>query len=261
MSISVYIVEDERIVAEDIRVTLESRGYIVAGIASGRDAALAGIRQTSPHLVLMDIVLKGQGDGIEAARVVREEFDIPVVYMTAHADQATLQRAKMTEPFGYIVKPFEERELFSTIEMALYRHRAEKRIEEDERWFATVLGSISDGVIAADAMGAVKVLNAAAERIGGWTHADAAGRDLAEVYPVWDPATGQPVDVPSLAALFESQGEHVQRQVRLLHRKDGGRTLIEQSIAPISDGHKTVSGTVVVFRELSVAAGTPGSQP
>ena len=118
MSTSIFIVEDERIVAEDIRVALESNGYSVAGIASTRDQAIGGIRLTSPQLVLMDIVLKGPGDGVETARLVRELFDLPVVYLTAHADAATLRRAKVTEPFGYIVKPFEERDLFSGIEMA-----------------------------------------------------------------------------------------------------------------------------------------------
>src|ERR1039458_4261799 len=111
MSTRIFIVEDERIVAEDIRMTLESFGYDVAGIAASRDQALAGIRRTLPGLVLMDIVLKGSGGGGETARLVREQFDIPVVFLTAHADNATLHRAKVTEPFGYILKPFEGHEI------------------------------------------------------------------------------------------------------------------------------------------------------
>jgi DNA-binding NarL/FixJ family response regulator len=121
MSASIFIMGDERLVAEDIRVSLESHEYSVVGIAASRDEAIEGICRTYPSLVLMDIILKGSGDGVEAANLVRARSDIPVVYLAAHADEATLRRAKISGPFGYIVKPFEERDLFSGIEMALYR--------------------------------------------------------------------------------------------------------------------------------------------
>jgi len=250
MSTSIFIVEDERIVAEDIRFALESFGYTVAGIAASRDRALEEIGRTSPDLVLMDIVLRGPGDGVETGRLVRERFDIPVVYLTAHADHATLHRAKVTEPFGYILKPFQEHELYSGIEIALYRHQVEKRIDEHERWLTTILTSIADGVIAADAMGLIKFVNAAAERICGWKQAEVVGTDLAEVYRVREAATGAPVEVPSLLALLEEHGPSGLREVRLLERKDGSTVVVEQSISPISDGSREVSGSVVVFRQL-----------
>jgi len=251
MSVSIFIVEDERLVAEDIRVSLESNGYTVAGIAASRDQAIEAIRRTSPSLVLMDIVLKGPGDGVETARMVRTLFDIPVLYLTAHADQATLRRAKLSEPFGYVVKPFEEHELFSGIEMALYRYQVEKRLEENERWLATILGSISEGVIAADAVGTVKLVNRAAERIGGWRQGELTGLDLGEVYRIQDPASGLPVEVPPLPGLLEDSAAWAVSQVRLLACKDGGTKRIEQSISPICDRSGTASGSVVVFREVS----------
>lgn len=254
MSTSVFIVEDERIVAEDIRMTLESFGYAVVGIAASRDQALAEIRRTSPDLVLMDIVLKGPGDGVETARLVREQFDIPVVFLTAHADRATLHRAKVTEPFGYILKPFEGHELYSGIEIALYRHQVEKRIDEHERWLATILASIGDGVIAADAMGLIKFMNAAAERISGWKQAEVAGCDLAEVYRVWDETGGTPLEIPSLPALLGDPDRYGPEHVRRLARRDGTTVLVEQSIAPISDGPRAVEGSVLVFREISRTA-------
>lgn len=259
MSKRIFIVEDERIVAEDIRMTLESFGYEVPGIAASRDQALAEIRQTLPDLVLMDIVLKGPGDGVETARLVREQLDIPVVFLTAHADHATLHRAKVTEPFGYILKPFEGHELYSGIEIALYRHQVEKRIDEHERWLAMILGSIADGVIAADAMGTIRFFNGAAERISGWTQAEAAGCDLAEVYRVWDESDGTPREVPSLPALLANPDQHGAHQVRRLTRRDGGTILVEQSIAPISDGSRAVSGSVVVFRAFANGAAGAGT--
>ncbi len=261
MSTSIYIVEDERLVAEDIRISLESNGYTVAGIAASRDQAIEGIRRTLPNVVLMDIILKGPGDGVEAARMVRTLFDIPVLYLTAHADQATLRRARISEPFGYIVKPFEERELFSGIEMALYRHQVEKRLHENERWLETILDSITEGVIAADAVGTVKLVNGAAERIGGWHNGELTGLDLAAVYRIQDPASGRAMEVPSLTTLLEDGVAKAGAHVRLLQCKDGTTKRIDQSISPICDNSGTASGTVVVFREVHHEPGTPGGQP
>ena len=121
----ILIVEDEGIVILHIRKALESLGYIVAGIANSGDEAIIKATEIRPDLVLMDIILKGAIDGIEAADKIRAILNIPVIYLTAHADEATLQRAKVTEPFGYIVKPFRERDLQIAIEFALYKSRME----------------------------------------------------------------------------------------------------------------------------------------
>ena len=248
MSTTIFIVEDERIVAEDIKVSLEARGYTVPGIASSRDQAIEGIRRTSPQLVLMDIMLKGPDDGIETARLVRELFGIPVIYLTSHADQDTLNRAKITEPFGYIIKPFEERDLLSAIEIALYRRQVEERLQEKERWLATILGSIAEGVLAVDAIGVIRLANAAAERIGGWQSDEMVGRELADVYRVADPVTRQQIELPSLPALLGGTGSR-DSELRILTRKDGAKALIQESVAPISDAAGTVSGVVLVIRD------------
>jgi PAS domain S-box-containing protein len=124
----ILIVEDEIVVAHDIKSTLEGLGYEVTAIAATAENALASARENRPDLALMDIVIKGDKDGIGAAAAMREELDIPVVYLTAYSDEAILERAKTTEPYGYIIKPFQERELHSTIEMALFKSRAEQRI-------------------------------------------------------------------------------------------------------------------------------------
>jgi signal transduction histidine kinase len=121
----ILVVEDERIVAKDISRRLERLGYIVVATASSGQEAIQKAIKTQPDLVLMDVQLKGEMDGIEAAQQIRVGLDVPVIYLTAYADQNTLQRAKITEPFGYIVKPFDERDLHATIEIALRRHVAE----------------------------------------------------------------------------------------------------------------------------------------
>ena len=121
----ILIVEDENIVAKDIQIRLEKFGYEVPGMASSGEVAIRKAEETQPDLVLMDIMLKGQMTGVEAAEQIRSQLDIPVIYLTAYSDSATLERAKVTEPFGYVLKPFEEKELHTAIEISLYRHRME----------------------------------------------------------------------------------------------------------------------------------------
>jgi signal transduction histidine kinase len=128
----VLIVEDEVIVAHNIAGRLRGLGYIVPAMASSGAEALRWVAEAHPDVVLMDIKLQGPMDGIETAAEIRALLDIPVIYLTAYADAETLQRAKVTEPYGYILKPFQERELQTAIEIALYKHRAEQRLKEAE---------------------------------------------------------------------------------------------------------------------------------
>ncbi len=122
----ILIVEDEYIIANDIQASLEDMVYTVCAIVSTGEEAIEKIEIENPDLVLMDIMLKGNMDGIEASELIRSKFDVPVVYLTAYADENILQRAKVTEPMGYLLKPFKDSELRSTIEVALYKHRMEK---------------------------------------------------------------------------------------------------------------------------------------
>lgn len=128
--VRILIVEDEQIVAEDLRQTLENMGYSIIGIVSSGEDAVETARREIPDLILMDIMLSGKMDGISATYQIRSEHDIPVIYVTAYADFPLIERAKVTEPFGYIVKPFNEREVQSNIEIALFKHRLEKEIRK-----------------------------------------------------------------------------------------------------------------------------------
>ena len=230
---SILVVEDEHIVARDIASRLHKRGYVVAGIASTATEAIEQAGQTHPDLVLMDIMLRGDVDGITAADQIRDLYAIPVVYLTAYADEHTLQRAKVTDAFGYILKPFEERELCITIEMALYKHRMEARLRESERWLATTLRSIGDGIIAADTSGNITFVNPVAEQITEWRSAEALQHQLAEVFNTAfdDVGAGPPATV--------------------LVSKSGKRIPIEESAAPIKDDRGVITGMVVVFRDVT----------
>src|SRR5439155_18195359 len=137
----ILVVEDEDLLAEDIQERLKNLGYEVTAVAHSGEEALASVASTQPDLVLMDIRLKGNMDGIDAARVIRERFNLPVVYLTGEAGGATLERAKATEPLGYLLKPIDEKRLYSTVEIALYKHKMDQRLRRIERWFATTLKS------------------------------------------------------------------------------------------------------------------------
>lgn len=129
----ILVAEDERIVALDIRDRLQHLGYTVAAIASSGEGAIERIAELHPDVVLMDIKMPGALDGIEAAAQIREQFEIPVVFVTAYADETTLERAKITGPFGYVLKPFEDRDLQVAVEFALYRHKMEQELKQRVR--------------------------------------------------------------------------------------------------------------------------------
>ncbi len=145
--IKILVVEDERIVAKDIQNTLKNLGYEVVAISSTGEDAIEKAGELRPDVVLMDIVLKGAIDGIEAANKIRTSFKIPIIYLTAYEDGDTLDRAKLTEPLGYILKPFEERDLHTTLEMALYKHLMETRLLESEEKYRRLVELSPDGII------------------------------------------------------------------------------------------------------------------
>lgn len=126
----ILIVEDEYIIANDIQASLEKMGYNVCGMVASGEKAITAVKEKQPDLVLMDIMLKGEMDGVAAAEIIKSEFDISVIYLSAYSDEEVLKRAKKTLPFGYLIKPFRDRELRAAIEMALFKHQIEK--EKDQ---------------------------------------------------------------------------------------------------------------------------------
>ncbi len=128
----ILIVEDEYIIATDIQSMLYMRGMESTKIAINGEEAISEVKKDPPHLILMDIVLSGKLDGIETAAIIKKEYDIPVVYLTAHTDNATVRKAKITEPHGYLLKPINEMDLYTTIEIAIYKHGIDRRLRESE---------------------------------------------------------------------------------------------------------------------------------
>lgn len=166
----ILVVEDEQIVALDIRLHLKRFGYEVAGVFPEAEAAIAFLRDNQgdlPDLILMDIHLQGAMDGVTAAEEIRRLYHIPVIYLTAYADEETLSRAKITEPFAYIIKPFEERELRTAVVLALYRHQMRRQMEARERLLSQVMEAIDNGVVVTDHDQTILFANTAAQWLIG----------------------------------------------------------------------------------------------
>jgi PAS domain S-box-containing protein len=246
----ILIAEDERIIARDIKQCLENLGYCVTAIAASGTEAIQSVHQTQPDLVLMDIRLKGDIDGIQAAQQIWEDFSIPIIYATGHSDQSTLQWATLTDPFGYLLKPIEEKELYVAIETALHRYRLERRLHEREQWLSSVLEKIGDGVIVFNVSGQVRYLNPTAEMLTGWTSAEALNQPIANVFRLIDAETKQLVAPAVIRALEDGILVHWSAQT-LLVAKDGTERPMSTSTAPLIGEHDTITGAVVVFRQAN----------
>jgi PAS domain S-box-containing protein len=246
----IVLVEDENLVALEIQDLLQVLGYEVCGRASSGEEAIRKAAETNPDLALMDIRLKGDMDGIEAAGHIRAHFEIPIVYLTAYADEGTLQRAKATEPFGYVIKPFEERELHIAVEMALYKHAMEKKLVEREQWLATTLKSIDDAVLATDARGLIVFMNPRAQALTGWPQGEVMGRGATEVVRLIQEDTLALVGDP-VAQVLREEAVISPRDDALLVARDHTRTPVEYSVAPLRDDKGRVTGVVLVFRDVT----------
>jgi len=235
----VLIVEDETIVAMDLAQLLEHLGYRVAGVASTGSEAIDAATTLNPDLILMDIHLKGPMDGIEAARAIGERFSVPIIFLTAHGDATTVGRAMQASPYGYLVKPFEERMLHRVVEVALNRHRTEnvdKTEAADALWwseerFRLLVDSIQDYLIVLiDPEGRIASWNSGAERMTGYSAAEVLGKPIATLFPEETP-----------------EGWHV--------RKDGTRFWGESVRTPVLDRDGALRGFAMVTHDVTERRG------
>ncbi|HMD96802.1 MAG TPA: response regulator [Terriglobia bacterium] len=243
---TILVVEDESIVAMDLQHRLISMGYSVPALAASGQDGLKKAAEVRPDLVLMDIRLRGGMDGIEVAEQIRDLLDVPPVYLTAYTDEDTLRRAKITEPFGYIVKPYDERTLRSTIEMALYRCKTERQLKQSEAWLEATLRCVSDAVIAADQNSEVVFMNWAAETLTGRKHEAALGLKLSEV--VRFEGGGEQVRAEELIDAVRQNYGQVALANQTLVAAQGVGVPIEGKVAPILNKQGGIGGVIVAMR-------------
>jgi signal transduction histidine kinase len=223
MTKSILVVEDEPITALDLRARLRGLGYAVPAIASSGEEAIRKAGEIRPDLVLMDVRLKTDMDGIEAATAIRSQLDIPVVYLTAYTDEETVQRAGLTEPFGYLLKPFEERELHTTIAIAFHKHKSEVALRESERRLRLysrrleTLHEMDKAMLAADSP--EKIAQAGLRHI----------RDLVPCRQTSVVVFDSEVEATVLAAL-DGNGTHLAKGLRIMRTRDKDMDDLRQGI-------------------------------
>jgi PAS domain S-box-containing protein/putative nucleotidyltransferase with HDIG domain len=247
----ILVVEDENIISLEIQERLKIMGHAVCGAATTAEEAISKAADMHPDLVLMDIMLRGSQDGIEAAGQIKDRLPVPIIYLTAYADDQTLERARSTEPYGYLIKPFEDRELHAAIEMALYKHKAETIIRESEQRYAATIRCIADGVIVTDINGLVTLMNPVAQKLTGWSQEQAAGKHLTEVYALLSEDSRRIVDDLALAAIKTGRTVSLEHPTILISR-DGHEIPVDDSVAPILDGKGKTTGVVVGFRDVTL---------
>ncbi len=241
----ILIVEDEQLIAHSIERSLFKAGYSVPAMATSAQEAFEQIEQTNPDLVLMDIHIQGPSDGIETAKTIRERYHLPVIYLTAHADGDTLERAKITEPLGYLVKPVNHANLPSSIEMALYKHRMDRQLEEHRALLSTILESIAEAVLVTDGAGMIQFVNPAAAALTGWSQVEALGKPFDEVAGLESDASGSLL----LRALTGHKTIAVPRDTTLRTRS-GLSVFVDGQIA-ISKAKGRAAGAMVTLHDAT----------
>ncbi len=244
----VLVVEDNPIVAEDLKRKLKNLGYFVTDTAySGKEAVESAMNQL-PDIALMDIRLGDGMNGIDAASELKKNFNVSVIYLTAHADDDTISRAKKTEPYGYIVKPFDDSELKSAIEIAVYKQKSDQAVRDSQQWLQTTLNSIGDGVIATDEKGQISFMNPVAVGLTGWSQKEVVGKPLKEVFQIINEDTRQPVENP-VKIVLEKETVVGMANHTLLITKNGKELPITDSGAPLKNDKGEIIGVVLVFRD------------
>lgn len=246
----ILIVEDEGIIAFHIKKLLDGYGYDVVGIAVTADEAIKKSESEVPDLILMDITLKSEKDGVYAADIIKQNFNIPIIFLTANTDERTLQKAKLVEPYGFINKPFQGRELKTNIEIALHTHKMRKKLFENEQLLSATLGNINEGVIATDNFGAIKFVNPKACELTGFSDSELMDRNITEVYIVIEDTSDETL-ICSMSGILAGNTAGKIFNNKLLIKKDGSQIPVEEEITKIQGFNNKVSGNVFVFRDIS----------
>jgi len=238
--IKILVVEDEIIIAMEIADRLSSMGYDVLRIVANGEMAINVVMQDKPDLILMDIMIQGDMDGIDTATKIRKFSDVPVIYLTANADEATLQRAKVSDAFGYLIKPFEEKELNTTIEMALYKHNMEAKLRANEAQFRSLFENSSIGIYRMDLQGRIILANPELLKILGCKSIE----DL-ENKKAYECMVGGISDMQGMFQILQKKGKLKNHNLEVL-RKDGTKIPVSLSGAIVKDkdGIRRLDGTI-----------------
>jgi diguanylate cyclase (GGDEF)-like protein/PAS domain S-box-containing protein len=246
----ILVVEDERILALDIRNSLQKLGYSVLDLTASGEEAIKKVAEDNPHLVLIDICLAGKINGTEVVDIIQNDFQIPVVYLTEYSADNQLQKKQLSEPFSYILKPCAEKDLHFAVEMALYKHQMSKKYEAENQRLTAIINSMGCGVVVTSVNGSIQMMNPVAESLTGWRQNEAYGKDLVEVVNLIDKDMDEVIDNLATQAIQAGEVLNIPDNCNLL-TKDGKIIPIGDSVAPIRDVEGNINGAVLVFQDIS----------
>ena len=238
----ILVVEDESIVALEIQNRLEDLGYTVIDIVDTGEQAIKKAAETKPDLILMDIYLKGNMDGIKAAQYIQQNQHIPIIYLTAYADNETLKRARITTPYAYIVKPFEERELQSNIEIALYKHQTERKLQDTKNHLENIVEHITEIIFTINQEHKITTWNNSAEQLTGYPKKEVLNKKITEL-----PVFPQPEKTKHL--LNQKQPTKPIR-IHLQTIANEQKTIQINQITPLHNQQKT-SSTLIIGTDIT----------
>jgi PAS domain S-box-containing protein len=255
----ILVVEDESIVAKDIQKSLEKLGYEVPATASSAAAAYEKLEQVQPDLVFLDIKLKGEEDGIHIAEHIKEKYNIPVIFLTSYVDQETLDRAKVTEPYGYIVKPFNESDLKTTVEMALFKFSRDREVRDSQHRLANALAKVEEAIIVVDTDGRVTYLNERAENMLGYSSATAAGMDAFGLFVIEEEG-GVAMRKDELMAKMKKDEAWSSSDCFIIVKRDNSSIGVSVAASPVHDEKNQFLGCAIVIADKQSEAAKPAPE-
>ena len=243
----ILILEDEKIIAIDLQRKLERFGYFVVGMTEQAEQAIELAKELNPDLLLSDIMLQGDADGITAAQYCYENLDIPTVFLTAFSDSQTLERAKTAHPYGYILKPFKDKDILNTIEIAIYKHKIERELAKQQKLFSAILTSINDGIIATDTDFIIQFMNPIACDILETTEEKARGKHFSEFFNAMNADTQQ-----DFFTLIKNSTETPIYLSEILYKiKSGAIIFLSCTVTRLEFTNKKLSGFVINLHDIT----------
>jgi PAS domain S-box-containing protein len=222
----VLIVEDEALVAEDLKMAVTDLGYEVVGHADNAEEAVKKALKLKPDVILMDIVLKGEKTGIDASHEIKAQIDLPIIFLTAYTDIDLIDKAKSTEPYAYLVKPFQERQLLASIEMAMHKCQIETKLKESEEFSFSLQNNSPNPILVINPDSTVRYVNPALEKLTGFSSKEVIGKK--KLYPWWTEEAPKK-NVPFKAAMRKRK---TKREVAY-QKKTGERFWVEITTTPV----------------------------
>ncbi|MFN6536443.1 MAG: diguanylate cyclase domain-containing protein [Nostoc sp. EkiNYC01] len=246
----ILVVEDEKTLASNIKKNLQKLGYSVLEITESGEEAIQKVAENHPNIVLIDICLAGEINAVQLGDIIQNNFHVPVVYLIERSEYKILQKNQLIEPFSYILKPFIESDLHFVIEMALYKHQSEKRLQEEKQRLTAIINSMGRAVIVTYANGCIQMMNPIAEIITGWKQSEAFGKDLVEVVNLVDKDVGEAIENLVTDVIEAGEVLNLPENCTLI-TKDGKEIPIGDNVAPIRDRDGNITGAVLVFQDIT----------